>query len=387
MAQQQAVLCTGNEWPVVVDPNPNLPPTEPPTPPIIEPRPVFFSAPSSCDFTCPDGSIFTYTVPAGFFFAFSQAAANAMAASFACNQVVANRSCFGPPPAARVCLEADYDSEIVVASAHPPITFTIQSGSLPPGITEAQTPNAYILSGTPSVPGDYTFLLRATDSTGSFIEKQIAISVFGIVNASPLPDAPVDTPYSEALVYAGTPNGAVVYSIILGALPTGLTLNSSTGEISGTPTTQESAGFSVRITDDGISCVKQFELEVTGGCVPTSAEDIAVSSDVPGAPIGGFSFVVPAARFSDVSGGGPAFIVNVAAGCLRTPTMTVNWSPTNAWFVFGFSGFQIPNNFYEGIPAVGDQIPEGVAVQWLFQIDPVPGALTDCTVLISFDYP
>ncbi|MGP1665464.1 MAG: Ig domain-containing protein, partial [Rhodanobacter sp.] len=264
LAQQQAVLCTSTEWPEVVtqNPNPNLPPT-------VTPRPVFFSQPASCDFTCPDGSIFTYTVPAGFFFAFSQAAADAMAASFACNQVVANRSCFGPPPQARVCLDALYDSSIAVASANLPITFTIQSGSLPPGIVEAQTPDTYLLSGVPTVPGDYTFLLRATDSTSGFIEKQISISVFGIVNTSPMPEATVGTPYSETLIYAGTPVGAVVYSIISGALPDGLSLNSSTGEISGTPTTEESAGFAVQITDSEMSCVKQFVLEVVGaasGC-------------------------------------------------------------------------------------------------------------------------
>lgn len=257
MAQQQAVLCTSTEWPLVVtlNPNPQLPPT-------VTPRPVFFSQPASCDFACPDGTIFTYTVPAGFFFAFSQVAANAMAASFACNQVVANRSCFGPAPQARVCLDALYDSSIAVASANLPIQFTIQSGSLPPGIVEAQSPDTYLLSGVTTVPGDYTFLLRATDSTGGFIEKQISISVFGIVNTSPMTPAIVGTPYSETLIYAGTPVGAVVYSIILGALPDGLTLNSSTGEISGTPTTEESAGFAVQITDSEMSCVKQFELSV-----------------------------------------------------------------------------------------------------------------------------
>jgi hypothetical protein len=73
-----------------------------------------------------------------------------------------------------------------------------------------------------------------------------------------LPPAPVVTTaslaggtdgvaYSETLAKTGQPGGT--WSISSGSLPSGLTLNASTGEISGTPDTVETANFTVRYTD------------------------------------------------------------------------------------------------------------------------------------------
>lgn len=273
LAAQQAVECTGNEWPTSVVPNPNVPPNPgdpptPPEPPIITPRPVFMNQQQSCDFTCPDGSTYTYTVPAGLFSAFSQAAADAAAHSYACTLAVDNQSCFGPAPLERICSGASYSSSISVSSSNLPITFTFQSGDLPPGITPSQNTNTLFLNGTPTTPGDYALLLRATDSTGSFVEKAITISIFGIVNDEALPIGAVDEAYSETLVAAGAESQPVTYVVIAGALPDGLSLNSSTGEISGTPTTAEEAVFTVRISNGLISCDKQFALLVESADCP-----------------------------------------------------------------------------------------------------------------------
>ena len=65
------------------------------------------------------------------------------------------------------------------------------------------------------------------------------------------PNGTVGTPYSHGIVAdGGTP--PYTYTIIGGMLPPGLTLNSSTGVISGTPTQPGKFQFSVQIVDSGL---------------------------------------------------------------------------------------------------------------------------------------
>jgi hypothetical protein len=60
--------------------------------------------------------------------------------------------------------------------------------------------------------------------------------------------AAVGVPYSAFLVVAGGVP-AYTFAIIGGSLPTGLTLDTSTGEISGTPTTAATYTYSAQVTD------------------------------------------------------------------------------------------------------------------------------------------
>lgn len=89
------------------------------------------------------------------------------------------------------------------------------------------------------------------------------------VTTSPLTEATINTLYSETLE-ATDADGAVTYSITSGTLPTGLSLDSATGEITGTPTSG-SETFTVTATDEGGNAnSRQFELNVavaTGGTV------------------------------------------------------------------------------------------------------------------------
>ena len=69
-----------------------------------------------------------------------------------------------------------------------------------------------------------------------------------LITTSSLPDGTVGEAYSAFVMASG---GVKPYewSIISGALPNGLTLDSVTGEIFGTPTTAETAVFTVAVTD------------------------------------------------------------------------------------------------------------------------------------------
>jgi hypothetical protein len=146
-----------------------------------------------------------------------------------------------------------YSSTIAVTGGTAPYTFTLASGSLPNGLTLNSTTG--VISGTPTTAGPFSFTVKVTDSTpgGS---ATATTSNCGITIAPPSMTAQcvsattgtVGTPYSSTIAVTG---GTAPYTFTLasGSLPNGLTLNSTTGVISGTPTTAGPFSFTVKVTD------------------------------------------------------------------------------------------------------------------------------------------
>lgn len=258
-AARQAVECQSTNWPVPgVGNNPNFPVV-----PVS--RTVYSNSAQSCDFLCPDGSHTSYVVPAGTFFAFSQLAANTSAHSYACQKAVQGRFCVADITPALVCVGSAYDGLVVASSGHPPVNFATV-GTIPDGTVLTWGNSIANISGFPATPGDYNFTLVCTDAAGQVINKPTTITVFGFTNSTGLADASMGTPYSVTLNTAGSVTGAITFSVTSGALPDGLTLNADTGEISGTPTTEQSSVFVVMAHCDSIDCSKQFQIEVGEAC-------------------------------------------------------------------------------------------------------------------------
>ncbi|MFH1231189.1 MAG: putative Ig domain-containing protein, partial [Planctomycetota bacterium] len=104
------------------------------------------------------------------------------------------------------------------------------------------------------------------------------------ITTSSLSDATQNQAYSQVLQATG---GAVPYtwSISTGSLPGGLTINSSTGTISGTPTTTGTSTFTVKVEDSSStkqSATKQLSIVVAG--TGTGALSISTSS-LPGGTV------------------------------------------------------------------------------------------------------
>ena len=241
-AQQANIVCLSVVWPER-EPNPNDP-----TIPVV-PRPIFSNDAQSCDFTCADGSAFTFTIPAGTVFAFSQVAANDQAHSMACNGAITNLICIGELGQSAACVDEYYEQSVGINVKNIPIAVGIISGSLPPGLILSNTSMEFTLFGFPTVFGTYSFLVRVSDSKGMIQEKNFTIYVIEILQDS-LANGTVGNNYSETLTAAGPTLGTVTWAVTSGFLPPGLSLDSATGIISGIPTSQGTATFTISMTDE-----------------------------------------------------------------------------------------------------------------------------------------
>ena len=80
------------------------------------------------------------------------------------------------------------------------------------------------------------------------------------ITTDSLPNGTVDAEYKQTLIADGT--APIKWSVTDGSLPDGLSLNESTGEISGTPTAETTSTFTVTATNDAGSDDKKFTLTI-----------------------------------------------------------------------------------------------------------------------------
>jgi hypothetical protein len=147
-----------------------------------------------------------------------------------------------------------YSSAIASSGGVPQLTWSVPPGTLPPGL-ELNTSSG-LISGTPTTAGVYTFFPTVTDSAiprQKFTAKTgVTISVLTVSQPQsvtpPLPPGDVAVGYTASLVATG---GVAPYtwSITNGQLPSGLTLNSKQGTISGIPILTTTANFAVEVED------------------------------------------------------------------------------------------------------------------------------------------
>jgi len=135
------------------------------------------------------------------------------------------------------CVDAEYTATAEAKTQNGPVEFQVLSGSLPTGLQMTQDGNIATISGTATASGYYQFALMATDTAGNVAVKIYGVTVAGIAEDT-LSSGSVGAAYSQQLTIDGPTTGAEVWQISSGSLPPGLSLNSSTGEIFGTPTTE-----------------------------------------------------------------------------------------------------------------------------------------------------
>jgi len=199
-----------------------------------------------------------------------------------------------PPLATSVPLSLQInDSAIVIAPASPPagtasyaypvFGFAASGGSppytwkangtLPPGLTFGSDGT---IVGTPTQTGNFAFSVTATDSAQQPMSSAPLATQISIANPEPLtlnptpapPAGIVGTAYGPFAFSTGGGFQPLNWSITAGSLPPGLTLGSSDGSLSGTPTTAADSpySFTVTVTDSAHSPASQalpFVIAVT----------------------------------------------------------------------------------------------------------------------------
>jgi hypothetical protein len=141
-------------------------------------------------------------------------------------------------------------------------TWAITSGTLPPGLTLANSSVAEAeLSGTPTTAGAYSFDVQASDSVGVvgtascsmtvFATSQaLSIAPFGATTTINFNLWPTHAYLSELHAVGGT--GGYQWRILSGAMPTGLTLyqdGQQHASIAGTINVQGTFSWQVEVTD------------------------------------------------------------------------------------------------------------------------------------------
>jgi fimbrial isopeptide formation D2 family protein/uncharacterized repeat protein (TIGR01451 family) len=199
------------------------------------------------------------------------------------------------PPGA---VGAAYNQVFTPSGGNGTFTWTVSAGSLPSGLT--LSPATGLLSGTPTVAGQFNFTVRATDAGNCFGERPYTLVINCqtiTVNPVTMPNGFVGTAYSQTFMQSGG-SGTLTWSINAGTVPAGLLLNAATGVLSGTPTASGSFSFTLRVTGaDSCFGERQYTVSVSGNglqfyplpapvrLLDTRAGEIACTQ--PSAPIAG----------------------------------------------------------------------------------------------------
>ncbi|WP_348270052.1 putative Ig domain-containing protein [Edaphobacter paludis] len=139
-------------------------------------------------------------------------------------------------------------------------TYALSSGSLPAGLVLSASG---AISGTPTAAGSFSFTLTATDSSNSSLTGSqayaltVAAPTISLMPVSGTLNATAEMAYSQTFTASGG-TSPYIYSISTGVLPAGLSLNGTTGAISGTPTASGTFSFTVRAVDSSTGTGSPF---------------------------------------------------------------------------------------------------------------------------------
>lgn len=145
-----------------------------------------------------------------------------------------------------------YSQSLSATGGTSPYTYTLDSGSLPPGLSIVGSS----IEGVPSMQGSFEARIKAVSSDDPALEAigTFRFNISGqdqiVISTSSLTDGNLGDAYSGAIAATGGNSSDYVYGAT--GLPTGLSINSSTGAITGTPSVF--GAFNVTFTvEDGVS--------------------------------------------------------------------------------------------------------------------------------------
>jgi alpha-tubulin suppressor-like RCC1 family protein len=174
-----------------------------------------------------------------------------------------------------------YNQGLAASGGTAPYTWSISSGTLPAGLALSA---GGVVSGTPTAAGTSTVTVKVTDSTAptkqaatKSLSVTIAVAALSVTTTS-LSGGTVGAAYSQSLAATGgtTP---YAWSVVSGALPAGLSLNATSGAITGTPSGSPStSSFTVRVTDSTSPTKKTADKALSIAVAPAPAVNITTTT-------------------------------------------------------------------------------------------------------------
>ena len=152
-----------------------------------------------------------------------------------------------------------YSGTLGATGGNGQFSFSLAGGSLPDGLTLSQ---AGTVTGTPTIPGQFSFTVAVADSAGGAGSSAFTI----LIQPAPLgitggPTKPVTVGSPVSITFGGT-GGVPPYRFTPGGLPSGLSFANAT--LSGTPDAVGDFNFNITIADSkGNVATRGFTLTVT----------------------------------------------------------------------------------------------------------------------------
>ncbi|WP_167343658.1 gliding motility-associated C-terminal domain-containing protein [Pedobacter borealis] len=171
-----------------------------------------------------------------------------------------------------------YATQVLPAATGGVGPYTYVATDLPAGLTF--NPTTREVSGTPTQAGNYSIGVTATDSEGRTASNTYALKVIGVLSlpGATLPNGIVDTPYPTQTLPAVT-GGTAPYTYLATNLPPGLSFNTATREITGTPTLGGTFTISLTATDaNGNKATTAYSLTVTVDAPVVAAATVCAGS-------------------------------------------------------------------------------------------------------------
>jgi hypothetical protein len=209
----------------------------------------------------------TPTTQGAFNYAIRVTGAGSSAAQASSNGTIAPALSLTANPSAAAQVGQAYSQTNIASGGTTPYVFSLASGSLPAG-TSLDTSNGTV-SGTPTTQGPFSYTIKVTDAGSATAQTSssgtIAPGALAIVATASI-IAQVGQNYSQTNVASGgsTP---YTYSLASGSLPAGTSLDTATGTVSGTPTTQGAFSYIIRVTDAGAA---NAQASTTGTITPVT---------------------------------------------------------------------------------------------------------------------
>ncbi len=172
-----------------------------------------------------------------------------------------NVPCSAPPPNVCVLLTTSpltnggttlpYAAQLTSSATCSAPVYSVVSGTLPPGL--GLNSASGLLSGTPTTAGTYNFSVKVLDSTGGTGTTAYSLVITATppcrITTASLAGGNVSLPYNRTVNSANC-TAPLTFSVSAGSLPTGLSLSSGTGVISGTPSAAGTFTFTISLTDN-----------------------------------------------------------------------------------------------------------------------------------------